>query len=419
MRDLRTEEIILSTTIETMNIYQLREQFPILNRKIEGKPLVYLDNAATSQTPRCVVDTINDMYFNHKSNVHRGVHTISQEATDIMEATREKVRQFINAQSTSEIIFTRGTTEAINLVASSYGDSLYTGDEIILTVMEHHSNIVPWQLLQRNKRLKIHVVPIDDDGNLDMNSYEDLFTENIRFVAVTHVSNVLGTINPVKEIISIAHRYGVPVLIDGAQAAPHMKIDVQDLDADFYCFSSHKMYGPAGIGVLYGKEKQLSRMVPYQGGGEMIGNVSFEKTTFAELPFKFEAGTPDFVGIAAFGAAIDFINSIGLDNIASYEQLLLDAATSQLMEIEGMRIFGTSNNKEGVISFLVNDINSYDMGLLLDKLGIAVRTGHHCAQPLMKRLGVTGTVRASFALYNTLEEVTAFTQAVARVAKMF
>ena len=412
MRDLRTEEIILSTTIETMNIYQLREQFPILNRKIEGKPLVYLDNAATSQTPRCVVDTINDMYFNHKSNVHRGVHTISQEATDIMEATREKVRQFINAQSTSEIIFTRGTTEAINLVASSYGDSLYTGDEIILTVMEHHSNIVPWQLLQRNKRLKIHVVPIDDDGNLDMNSYEDLFTENIRFVAVTHVSNVLGTINPVKEIISIAHRYG-------AQAAPHMKIDVQDLDADFYCFSSHKMYGPAGIGVLYGKEKQLSRMVPYQGGGEMIGNVSFEKTTFAELPFKFEAGTPDFVGIAAFGAAIDFINSIGLDNIASYEQLLLDAATSQLMEIEGMRIFGTSNNKEGVISVLVNDINSYDMGLLLDKLGIAVRTGHHCAQPLMKRLGVTGTVRASFALYNTLEEVTAFTQAVARVAKMF
>ena len=368
-----------------MNIYQLREQFPILDRKIEGKPLVYLDNAATSQTPRCVVDTINDMYFNHKSNVHRGVHTISQEATDIMEATREKVRQFINAQSTSEIVFTRGTTEAINLVASSYGDSLYTGDEIILTVMEHHSNIVPWQLLQRNKRLKIHVVPI----------------------------------NPVKDIITIAHRYGVPVLIDGAQAAPHMKIDVQDLDADFYCFSSHKMYGPAGIGVLYGKEKQLSRMVPYQGGGEMIGTVTFEKTTFADLPFKFEAGTPDFVGIAAFGAAIDFINSIGLDNIASYEQLLLDAATSQLMEIEGMRIFGTSDNKEGVISFLVNDINSYDMGLLLDKLGIAVRTGHHCAQPLMKRLGVTGTVRASFALYNTLEEVTAFTQAVARVAKMF
>ena len=402
-----------------MNIYQLREQFPILDRKIEGKPLVYLDNAATSQTPRCVVDTINDMYFNHKSNVHRGVHTISQEATDIMEATREKVRQFINAQSTSEIVFTRGTTEAINLVASSYGDSLYTGDEIILTVMEHHSNIVPWQLLQRNKRLKIHVVPIDDNGNLDMNAYEDLFTENIRFVAVTHVSNVLGTINPVKNIITIAHRYGVPVLIDGAQAAPHMKIDVQDLDADFYCFSSHKMYGPAGIGVLYGKEKQLSRMVPYQGGGEMIGNVTFEKTTFADLPFKFEAGTPDFVGIAAFGAAIDFINSIGLDNIASYEQLLLDAATSQLMEIEGMRIFGTSDNKEGVISFLVNDINSYDMGLLLDKLGIAVRTGHHCAQPLMKRLGVTGTVRASFALYNTLEEVTAFTQAVARVAKMF
>jgi len=402
-----------------MNIYEIRDQYPILNRKIDGKPLVYLDNAATSQTPRCVVETINDMYFNHKSNVHRGVHTISQEATNIMEATREKVRQFINAKSTSEIVFTRGTTEAINLVASSYGDSLFTGDEIVLTVMEHHSNIVPWQLLQRNKRLKIHVVPIDNNGNLDMNAYEDLFTENIRFVAVTHVSNVLGTINPVKEMVQIAHRYGVPVLIDGAQAAPHMKIDVQDLDADFYCFSSHKMYGPAGIGVLYGKEKMLNRMVPYQGGGEMIGNVTFEKTTFAELPFKFEAGTPDFVGIAAFGAAIDYINSLGIDNIASHEQLLLDAATSQLMEIEGMRIFGTSDNKEGVISFLVGDINSYDMGLLLDKLGIAVRTGHHCAQPLMKRLGVTGTVRASFALYNTLEEVTVFTQAVARVAKMF
>ncbi len=402
-----------------MNVYEIRDQYPILNRKIEGKPLIYLDNAATSQTPRCVVETINDMYYNHKSNVHRGVHTISQEATNIMEATREKVRQFINAKSTSEIVFTRGTTEAINLVASSFGDSLYTGDEIVLTVMEHHSNIVPWQLLQRNKRLKIHVVPIDSNGDLDLNAYEDLFTENIRFVAFTHVSNVLGTINPVKKMVEIAHRYGVPVLIDGAQAAPHMKIDVQDIDADFYCFSSHKMYGPAGIGVLYGKEQQLSRMVPYQGGGEMIGNVTFEKTTFAELPFKFEAGTPDFVGIAAFGAAIDYINSLGIENIASHEQLLLDAATSQLMEIEGMRIFGTSATKEGVISFLVNDINSYDMGLLLDKLGIAVRTGHHCAQPLMKRLGVTGTVRASFALYNTLEEVTAFTQAVARVAKMF
>lgn len=402
-----------------MNVYEIRDQYPILSRKIEGKPLIYLDNAATSQTPRCVVETINDMYYNHKSNVHRGVHTISQEATNIMEATREKVRQFINAKSTSEIVFTRGTTEAINLVASSFGDSLYTGDEIVLTVMEHHSNIVPWQLLQRNKRLKIHVVPIDSNGDLDLNAYEDLFTENIRFVAFTHVSNVLGTINPVKKMVEIAHRYGVPVLIDGAQAAPHMKIDVQDIDADFYCFSSHKMYGPAGIGVLYGKEQQLSRMVPYQGGGEMIGNVTFEKTTFAELPFKFEAGTPDFVGIAAFGAAIDYINSLGIENIASHEQLLLDAATSQLMEIEGMRIFGTSEHKEGVISFLVNDINSYDMGLLLDKLGIAVRTGHHCAQPLMKRLGVTGTVRASFALYNTLEEVTAFTQAVARVAKMF
>ena len=402
-----------------MNIYEIREQYPILERKIEERPLVYLDNAATSQTPRCVVETINDMYYKHKANVHRGVHTISQEATDLMEATREKVRGFINAKSTSEIIFTRGTTEAINLVASSFGDTLYTGDEIILTVMEHHSNIVPWQLLQRNKRLKIHVVPINSKGELDLNAYEDFFTENIRFVSMTHVSNVLGTINPVKQMIEIAHRYGVPVLIDGAQAAPHMTINVQDLDADFYCFSSHKMYGPAGVGVLYGKEQLLNRMVPYQGGGEMIGNVTFEKTTFADLPYKFEAGTPDFVGIAAFGAAIDYINSLGIDNIAAHEQLLLDAATSQLMEIEGMRIFGTSEHKEGVISFLVGDINSYDMGVLLDKLGIAVRTGHHCAQPLMKRLGVTGTVRASFALYNTLEEVTAFTQAVARVAKMF
>ena len=326
-----------------MNIYDIREQYPILKRNIEGRPLVYLDNAATSQTPRCVVETITDMYYKHKANVHRGVHTISQEATDLMEQTREKVRQFINAKSTNEIIFTRGTTEAINLVASSYGDSLFTGDEIVLTVMEHHSNIVPWQLLQRNKRLKIHVVPIDKKGNLDMNVYEDLFTENIRFVAVTHVSNVLGTINPVKQIIEIAHRQGIPVLVDGAQAAPHLKIDVQDLDADFYCFSSHKMYGPAGVGVLYGKENLLNRMVPYQGGGEMIGNVSFEKTTFAELPFKFEAGTPDFVDIAAFGAAIDYINSLGIDNIAAHEQLLLDAATSQLMEIEGMRIFGTSS----------------------------------------------------------------------------
>ena len=402
-----------------MNVYEIRDQYPILNRKIEGKPLIYLDNAATSQTPRCVVETINDMYYNHKSNVHRGVHTISQEATNIMEATREKVRQFINAKSTSEIVFTRGTTEAINLVASSFGDSLYTGDEIVLTVMEHHSNIVPWQLLQRNKRLKIHVVPIDSNGDLDLNAYEDLFTENIRFVAFTHVSNVLGTINPVKQMVQIAHRYGVPVLVDGAQAAPHMKIDVQDLDADFYCFSSHKMYGPAGIGVLYGKEQQLNRMVPYQGGGEMIGNVTFEKTTFAELPFKFEAGTPDFVGIAAFGAAIDYINSLGIENIASHEQLLLDAATSQLMEIEGMRIFGTSATKEGVISFLVNDINSYDMGLLLDKLGIAVRTGHHCAEPLMHRLGIQGTVRASFALYNTRDEVDALVAGIRRVSQMF
>ena len=401
-----------------MNIYEIRDQYPILNRKIDGKPLVYLDNAATSQTPRCVVETINDMYFNHKSNVHRGVHTISQEATNIMEATREKVRQFINAKSTSEIVFTRGTTEAINLVASSYGDSLFTGDEIVLTVMEHHSNIVPWQLLQRNKRLKIHVVPIDNNGNLDMNAYEDLFTENIRFVAVTHVSNVLGTINPVKEMVQIAHRYGVPVLIDGAQAAPHMKIDVQDLDADFYCFSSHKMYGPAGIGVLYGKEKMLNRMVPYQGGGEMIGNVTFEKTTFAELPFKFEAGTPAVGDVLGLGTAIDFISQIGIGTIAATEKELTDYATGQLQQIEGLRIYGTAPDKTSVISFLIGNAHPYDVGTLLDKLGIAVRTGHHCTQPIMDRYGIPGTVRASFAVYNTRDEVDTICAAIRRIAPM-
>ena len=402
-----------------MNIQDIRAEYPILGREVAGKPLIYLDNAATSQTPRCVVEAIDQMYYQHKANVHRGVHTLSQEATDHVEATRDRVRQFINAADNAEVVFTRGTTESINLVASSFGEKLYSGDEIILTVMEHHSNIVPWQLIGRRKRIRIRAVPISDDGVLDLEAYEDMFTDSTRFVALTHVSNVLGTVNPVKEMIAIAHRHGVPVLVDGAQAAPHVPIDVQDLDCDFYALSSHKMYGPAGVGVLYGKRRWLEAMEPYQGGGEMIGRVTFERTTFAELPFKFEAGTPDFVGIAAFGAAIDYVQRLGLDQIAAHEHELLDAATQGLMTIDGMRIFGTAPGKSAVVSFLVRDISSYDMGLLLDKLGVAVRTGHHCAQPLMDRYGVTGTVRASFALYNTIDEVERFVAAVRRVAGMF
>ena len=404
--------------MEALDINKIREDFPILQRKIEGRPLVYLDNAATSQTPRPVVEAVNQMYYQYKANVHRGVHTLSQEATDLVELTREKVRDFINADSVQEVIFTRGTTEGINLVASSFGQMLENGDEIIVTVMEHHSNIVPWQLICQRKRVTLRVVPIDDMGQLDVEAYEDLFSDSTRFVALAHVSNVLGTVNPVKQMIEIAHRHGVPVLIDGAQAAPHVKVDVQDLDCDFYAFSSHKMYGPAGVGILYGKRYWLDKMPPYQGGGEMIGHVTFERTTFAELPFKFEAGTPDFVDIAAFGAAIDYINGLGIDKIATHEHELLKAAVEGLNSIEGIRLFGTAPVKSGVVSFLVGDISSYDMGLLLDKLGIAVRTGHHCAQPLMARYGVTGMVRASFAVYNTLNEVTAFVAATRRVAAM-
>ena len=397
----------------------IREDFPGLNRKIGDKQLVYLDSAATSQTPKCVVDSIVDMYFNHKANVHRGVHTLSQEATDRVEAAREKARRFINAASTEEIIFTRGTTEAINLVASSIGDSLCNGDEIIITAMEHHANIVPWQLIRRNKRIVLRVVPINEHGEVNIDAFADLFSDNTRFVALSHVSNVLGTINPIKEMIAIAHKHGVPVLIDGAQAAPHLKIDVQDLNADFYALSSHKMYGPTGVGVLYGKKALLEKLPPYQGGGEMIGHVSWENTTFAELPFKFEAGTPYYVDIAAFGTAIDYVESIGVDLIAAHEHKLLEAATEGLMKIPGMRIFGTAAKKSGVISFLIDGIHHYDMGMLLDKLGIAVRTGHHCAQPLMTTLGIEGTVRASFGIYNTPAEVEAFIAAVDRVAKMF
>ncbi len=401
-----------------LDVAALRRDFPVLDRTIYGKPLIYLDNTATSQTPSCVVDTIRDIYFHTKANVHRGVHTMSQEMTSMQEATRERVRQMLNAESTSEIIFTRGTTEAINLVASSMGDSFVDGDEVIVTVMEHHANIVPWQLLSRNKRVTLRVVPMDERGVLDLEAYRSLFNSHTRMVAVTHVSNVLGTVNPVKEMIAEAHLHGVPVLVDGAQAVAHMAVDVRDLDCDFYVFSSHKMYGPTGVGVLYGKRSLLEMMPPYQGGGEMIANVTFEHTTFAELPFKFEAGTPDFVGIAALHTAIDYMQGIGIDAIAAHEHDLLQYTTERMADIPGMRIFGTAPGKSAVISFLIGDAHHYDTGLLLDKLGIAVRTGHHCAQPLMHALGIEGTVRASFALYNTREEADTFIAALKRVAAM-
>ena len=401
-----------------LDINNIRSQYPILSREVNGKPLIYLDSAATSQTPQCVVDKITEMYTQHKANVHRGVHRLSQEATDCVEHTRACVCQYLNAQSIEEIVFTRGTTEAINLVASSFGESLCNGDEIILTVMEHHSNIVPWQLLGKRKRIRLRVVPIAADGTLRRDIYSDMFSENTRLVALCHVSNVPGTVNPIKELIAEAHSHGVPVLVDGAQAAPHLRVDVRDLDADFYALSAHKMYGPTGVGVLYGKRRLLEQMNPYQGGGEMIGHVAWDKTTFADLPFKFEAGTPDFVGISAFAEAFDYIDSIGIDNIADWEHCLLKRATEGLMKIPGMRIFGTQPEKSGVISFLVDNIHHYDMGMLLDQLGIAVRTGHHCAQPLMTALGIEGTVRASFAVYNTFDEVDAFVAAVKRVADM-
>ncbi len=402
-----------------MNIENIRAEFPALERKIGKYPLIYLDNTATSQTPRRVVESIVEMYEHKKANVHRGVHTLSQEATDMQETTRRRVRDYINAESVEEVIFTRGTTESINLVASSFGDRFREGDEVILTVMEHHANIVPWQLLRRRKGIVIKVVDINDRGELNLEEYKSLFTDRTVMAAFCHVSNVLGTINPVAEMTAYAHSRGVPVLIDGAQASPHLSIDVRGLDADFYAFSSHKMYGPTGIGVLYGKKKLLEEMPPYQGGGEMISHVSFEHTTFADLPFKFEAGTPDFVGIAAFAKALDFMEEVGLSNIEAHELELLDYATRELMEIPGMRIFGTSPHKSAVLSFLIGDVHPYDVGMLLDKLGVAVRTGHHCAQPLMERLGIPGTVRASFAVYNTREEVADFIAALRRVAAMF
>ncbi len=402
------------------DIEKIREDFPILSRTVYNKPLVYLDNGATTQKPRCVVESITDEYYSVNANVHRGVHFLSQQATNLHEASRETVRHFINARSTSEIVFTRGTTESINLVAATFADSqMKEGDEVIVSVMEHHSNIVSWQLQAARKGIVLKVIPMNDRGELLIDEYEKLFSSRTRIVSVAHVSNVLGTVNPVKEIIKIAHAHGVPVLVDGAQSIPHLPVDVQDLDADFFVFSGHKVYGPTGIGVLYGKENWLDRLPPYQGGGEMIKNVSFEKTTFNELPFKFEAGTPDYIGSTALAKALDYVSAIGMDEIAAYEHELTDYAIARMKEIEGMRIFGEAEQRGGVISFLVGNIHHLDMGTLLDRLGIAVRTGHHCAEPLMRRLGIEGTVRASFGLYNTKAEVDALVAGIARVSRMF
>lgn len=395
-----------------------RDDFPILSREVYGKPLIYFDNTASTQTPRQVVDTVTDMYFHHKANVHRGVHALSQEATSLMEESRRKVKDFIGATSEKEVIFTRGTTESINLVASSYGALLNEGDEVILSVMEHHSNIVPWQLLRDRRGIVIKVVPILEDGSLDMEAYRSLLSPRTKVVSITHVSNVLGTVNPVREIIRLAHEAGAVALIDGAQAVAHIPVDVKELDADFYVFSSHKLYGPTGIGVLYGRESLLEKMPPYQGGGEMISHVAFDHTTFAELPFKFEAGTPDYVGIAALHTALEYVEKIGLLPIAAHEEKLLAYTTARMLEIPGMRIFGTAPGKSAIISFLIGNAHHYDTGMLLDKLGIAVRTGHHCAQPLMQALGIEGTVRASFALYNTLDECDRFIQALHRITPM-
>ena len=403
-----------------LDIQKIRNDFPILSRTVYDKPLVYLDNAATTQKPLCVIDAMRDEYLNVNANVHRGVHYLSQQATDLYEAARETVRRFINARSTSEIIFTRGTTEGLNLVASSFTDAfMQEGDEVIVSVMEHHSNIVPWQLQAAKRGIVLRVVPMDDSGRLDIEAYSQLFNSRTRLVSIAHVSNVLGTVNPITDIVSIAHSHNVPVMIDGAQSTPHFKVDMQALGCDFFVFSGHKMYGPTGVGVLYGKEEWLDRLPPYQGGGEMIESVNFEKTTFERLPFKFEAGTPDYVATHGLATAINYLDSLGMDNIALHERQLTDFCMKRLAEIDGMRLFGTVEGKDAVVSFLVGDIHHLDLGTLLDRLGIAVRTGHHCAQPLMDRLGILGTVRASFALYNTKEEINALAEGISRVSKMF
>lgn len=404
----------------TYNIESVRKDFPILEREVYKRPLVYLDNAATTQKPRCVVEAIAQEYYSVNANVHRGVHYLSQQATDLHEAARETVRQFIHARSTAEVVFTRGTTESLNLVASSYGDAfLKEGDEVIVSVMEHHSDIVPWQLLRDHKGIVIKVIPMDDRGVLDLEAYERLFTDRTRLVCVAHVSNVLGTVNPVKQMAAVAHAHGAHLLVDGAQSVPHFAVDVQDLDCDFLVFSGHKVYGPTGIGVLYGREELLEQMPPYQGGGEMIARVTFEKTTYERLPFKFEAGTPDYVGSHALAVALDYVRALGMDRIHAHERAITDYAMEQMALIPGMHLYGNAPGKDAVVSFNVGNIHPMDLGTLLDRLGIAIRTGHHCAQPLMQRCGVEGMARASFALYSTREEVDALVQGIDRVRHMF
>lgn len=401
-------------------IRDIRAEFPILSTKVYGKELIYLDNGATTQKPRRVVEKIESGYYTTNSNIHRGVHFLSQRATEAHEHARERVRRFLNAPQASDIVFTRGTTESINLVAFSFGEAFcQEGDEIVVSVMEHHSNIVPWQLLCERKKMTLKVIPMTDSGELLLDAYQDLLTPKVKLVAITHVSNVLGTVNPVESMIRTAHEAGIPVLVDGAQSVPHLKVDVQALDADFYAFSAHKIYGPVGIGVLYGKSEWLNKMPPYQGGGEMIEQVHFEKTTFNVLPYKFEAGTPDFIGSTALAEALDFVDEIGLERIAEYEHQLLTYAIEELKRIDGMRFIGTASDKSAVISFLLGSIHPFDAGTLLDHLGIAVRTGHHCAQPLIERLGIDGTVRASFAIYNTPEEVDVLVKSLNRIKNMF
>lgn len=403
-----------------IDINEIRKEFPILERTVYGKPLIYLDNGATTQKPKSVIEAIVDEYYSVNSNVHRGVHYLSQQATELHEASREAVRKFINAAKTEEIIFTRGTTESINLIASSFGEAfLNAGDEVIVSTMEHHSNIVPWQLLEQRKGIKLRVIPITDEGEILIDEYKKLFSEKTKLVSVMHISNVLGTVNPIKDMISIAHSHNVPFLVDAAQSIPHTKVDVQDLDADFLVFSGHKVYAPTGVGVLYGKEKWLDKIPPYQGGGEMIKTVSFEKTTFNELPFKFEAGTPDYVGTTGLMKALQFVERVGIDNIAKHEHELTQYALSLLTQIPNLRVIGNASKRSSVISFVVEGVHHFDLGTLLDRLGIAVRTGHHCAQPLMKRLGIDGTTRASFAVYNTKSEVEALASGIERVIKMF
>ena len=403
-----------------LNIEEIRKDFPILSRTVYNRPLVYLDNAATTQKPRAVVEAMTEEYYSVNANVHRGVHYLSQQATELHEQARANVQKFINARSEAEIIFTRGTTESLNLVAFSFGEAfLKEGDEVLVSVMEHHSNIVPWQMLRERKGIVLKVIPMTDEGEIDLEAYKNLFSPHTRLVSIAHVSNVLGTVNPVKEMAAIAHAHGAKVLVDGAQSVPHRRVDVQDIGCDFLTFSGHKIYGPTGIGVLYGREELLEKMPPYQGGGEMIARVSFEKTTYERLPFKFEAGTPDFVGSHALAVALDYVRGIGQDIIAAHEADLTRYAMEQMSRIPGMKIYGTAREKDAVISFNVGDIHPLDLGTLLDRLGIAIRTGHHCAQPLMARCGVESMARASFALYNTRAEVDALVAGIDRVRKMF